>query len=839
MIALLLIGALLFPLFSRSKLEQRASTKVLLGAVFGITFAALSLNSIVMDDGGVLNASAGVLIFSAYLGGPISGIITLLISMIVRIGFGGEFVLLALVMQTSYMFAGLLLLWRKPFTVWPQLPKSTLPWALSTFIISHLIGIAVVLSLGLTPHNAPDAAHFMVFTLMAALSIVITWLVIRQSWRLAAIERENASLLRKLHMIFENCGIGVFHYDGTSGKVAFEASFLKLYGLPENESLQPEEFITQHTHPDDQQLLRAYVSKAVQGDATRGSNLFRLIQNDDQLRYMQGSWQLESETSEGQRNLIGLHMDVTEAITAQQQRNEAQQQIAAIAENLPGVIFQLIWQGSALKEMKYVSPKSFELWGLRHDELNMNPHLLAEKFEPGEAAKASNEIRKVIRNNGHGSIRAWMRGAGDKQICVELLVQAVDLDDGTHLVNGIFVDVTKEVVAQQEADLQANLASQSQKNESIGRLTGGVAHDFNNILAVILSNLELLRDSVDSENQRSMIDASISASQQGATLTRSMLSFARTARLEPEVLDMNAVVGHAKNWMRLALPESIELEMSMMEGLWPVKLDESSLESALLNLMVNARDAMNSHGRLTISTENVHIDKTRLDTRKEAILPGNYVMLAVSDTGTGIDERTLECMFDPFYTTKPQGEGSGIGLSMVQGFVKQSLGAIHVHTEPGKGTSFKLYFPCNDTAAVETPVKATMENPAGAGEGRILLVEDNTSIRDVQLIMLERAGYHVVTAESGDKALEIFNNDPSFDLIITDIVMPGHLQGNNLARKIRETHPQVPFIFMSGYAAKEPADDSDLRSDEIRLMKPVFMSELMSSVATMLKQTAP
>ncbi|ASJ72832.1 Blue-light-activated protein [Granulosicoccus antarcticus IMCC3135] len=835
MIALLLAGALLFPLFSRPHFEQNTTTRVLIGLIFGITYVALSLNSLVLNDGGVLNASAGVLIFAAYLGGPVAGAMVLTVSLAIRAGLGGDMLILGLVMQAICVFAGLLLRMIRPFSIWPQLPNRILFYALGVFLVMHCSGVILAILLDLAAIT-PIASEFVVFILAGLLSVTVTWAVIQQSWRLASIERENGALLRQLQLIFKNCGIGVLYYNGRSGRLDFDPSFRKLYGLSENEVLEPYTLISRLVHAEDREAVKVHISNAIYGSGTHGSQLFRTCSDDDQLRHIRSTWQAESETPEGLRNLIGLHIDVTDVTTAQQQRIEAQQQIAAIAENLPGVIFQLIWQNCSVKELTYISSKSVDLWGLTQEAVHQAPcESLAAHFEAGEAEKVSRAINDAASNGGRGSTRVWMRGRSEKRIRVELQVQAMDLGNGTHLVNGIYVDITSESAAQEEADLQAALARQSQKNESIGRLTGGVAHDFNNILAIILSNLELLRDTVESDSQRAMIDAGIGASHRGAGLTRSMLSFARTASLDPEALDLNTVVRHAKNWMHRAMPESVEVEMSLLAGLWPVRLDASLLESALLNLIVNARDAMHNHGKLTIETANVRIDQSFIDTRNETISPGRYVMLAVSDTGSGIEADTLECMFDPFYTTKAPGEGSGIGLSMIQGFVKQSLGTIRVYTELGMGTSFKIYFPVCDTAPVIKHKKIDEVSSHECSGARILLVEDDENIREVQLAMLERGGYRVVTANSGDAALDIFNADSAFDLIVTDIVMPGELQGTTLASKVRETNLQIPFIFMSGYAAEATVHGNGLRPKDIRLMKPVPMSSLLNSVAAALK----
>lgn len=375
---------------------------------------------------------------------------------------------------------------------------------------------------------------------------------------------------------------------------------------------------------------------------------------------------------------------------------------------------------------------------------------------------------------------------------------------------------------------------ETQKMESIGLLTGGIAHDFNNMLSVVLGNLELLRDGLQDEGDLELIDAAIAASHRGAGLTRSMLSFARRAPLRPTALDLNVVVRQAETWMRRALPESISVEVSLLAGLWPVTLDPTSLESALLNLLVNARDAMDGQGRLTIETANVRIDRDYVDTRGERLSPGRYVLLAVSDTGTGIAPDSLQRIFDPFYTTKAPGAGSGIGLSMVQGFVRQSLGTVQVYTQVGIGTTFKLYFPAGEAKAPAAPVPADAVDQKRPGAARVLLVEDEAGVRDVLRTVLRNSGHDVIEASSGDAAMAIFRADRAFDLVVTDIVMPGTLQGTGLAREIRKTHPDLPFIFLSGYAAEATVHGNGLSPGDIRLMKPVPKAELLDAVSAIL-----
>lgn len=390
---------------------------------------------------------------------------------------------------------------------------------------------------------------------------------------------------------------------------------------------------------------------------------------------------------------------------------------------------------------------------------------------------------------------------------------------------GTLQDITDEI----ERD---NQIRQVQKLESIGKLTGGVAHDFNNLLAVILGNLELLQEKHANIDGDEFIEAAIQATLRGAGLTRNMLSFARRAELEPTRQDINSVVRHTKNWIARTLPEDILIETSLLAGLWPTEVDQNSLENAMLNLILNARDAMPDGGNLTIETANMRIEDEYIQTRHEDIAPGRYVMLAVSDTGQGIPHDNLASVFEPFFTTKQAGKGSGMGLSMVQGFVKQSGGSVQVYSEPGVGTTFKLYFKASDAPLSHSKPEFKAERVAATDNGktRILLVEDEPEVLSILQAILRSAGFYVKSATSGDEALQVFLRDSNFDLLMTDIVMPGSLKGTALATELRSLKEELPVVFLSGYASEATVHGNGLRPEDIRLMKPVSRNDLLRSV---------
>ena len=394
---------------------------------------------------------------------------------------------------------------------------------------------------------------------------------------------------------------------------------------------------------------------------------------------------------------------------------------------------------------------------------------------------------------------------------------------------GTSIDLTEL----REAEMRA---SQSQRMEAIGTLTGGVAHDFNNLLAIILGNLELALESGQKDHREDLIRNAVRATNRGAGLIKNLISFSRRSHLEPKRINLNQLVQNTLDWGKRVMPTTIDTKTSLMDDLWEVSLDATSAENALINILLNARDAMPDGGKVTIETANMTVGEEYLSERGEDVEPGLYVMLAITDTGHGIPADKIEKVFEPFYTEKPVGQGSGLGLSMVQGFIKQSGGAIRVYSEVGVGTTFKLFFKACDVPATEPQVEVR-EHPQPSGEGfRILVAEDEEEVMYILKSVLEDAGYVVTTAGSGDEALEVFKASGPFDLLLTDIVMPGTHQGPALAKEIRMIDPDLPCIFLSGYASEATVHGNGLKPSDIRLMKPANRNDLLVAVSKALKR---
>ena len=337
----------------------------------------------------------------------------------------------------------------------------------------------------------------------------------------------------------------------------------------------------------------------------------------------------------------------------------------------------------------------------------------------------------------------------------------------------------------------------AQKMDAVGKLTGGVAHDFNNVLQIIGGNLQLLvRDVAGNLRAEQRLQTAIAAISRGSKLASQLLSFGRRQALAPKVINLGRLIRSIDEMLRRALGEGVEIETIIAGGLWNTFVDTLQVENAILNLAINARDAMGGHGKLTIEAGNAFLDDDYA-ARHAEVTAGQYVVIAVSDTGSGISPDILDHVFEPFFTTKPEGQGTGLGLSMVYGFVKQSGGHIKLYSEPGQGTTVRLYLP--RTRELEDVETDTEIGPATGGTETVLVVEDDEEVRSTVVDMLSDLGYRVLKAKDAQSALAIIESGVPVDLLFTDVVMPGALRSPELARKAQERLPGIAILFTSGY----------------------------------------
>jgi PAS domain S-box-containing protein len=522
---------------------------------------------------------------------------------------------------------------------------------------------------------------------------------------------------------------------------------------------------------------------------------------------------LRNEAGEIQGAVMVYH-NITQNRRAQEALRESEQMARAIIDTALDAFIQIDGAG-AITEW---SPHAEAMFGWARDEV-LGKNLASLIFASDNREEYQRGYRRFIDDAARGGpghrfeIEA-VRNDG-ALIQIEVAMTSLHRDSGT-VTNAFMRDLTEQKAAEEQL-------RQAQKMESIGQLTGGIAHDFNNMLTVITGTIDILAEAVAGQPQNAAIVRLISqAADRGAALTGHLLAFARKQPLQPHQTDVNAMLADLKSLLQPTLGEHIEIETVLQNDIWPSFVDRGQLSSALVNLAVNARDAMPDGGKLSLETCNVTLDYNFVN-RVGGIEPGNYVMIAVSDTGSGIPEAIRDKIFDPFFTTKETGKGTGLGLSMVYGFVKQSGGHITVYSDVGRGTTIRIYLPRAEAEA-ETWVSPTTADSNAPGDETILVVEDDPMLRSYVTTQLASLGYKTLTAANAAEALAIADTGAAFDLLFTDITMPGRMNGRQLATEMARRRASLRVLLTSGYSAA--VLDHRLDPDVLLLAKPYRKSEL-------------
>jgi two-component system cell cycle sensor histidine kinase/response regulator CckA len=477
--------------------------------------------------------------------------------------------------------------------------------------------------------------------------------------------------------------------------------------------------------------------------------------------------------------------------------------------------------------VEYINPKFLETMGYAAEDV------IGQRFSLWMSGQASESDYQKIWDTIHSG-HDWRGGFENRREDGSIVAVAATIspikDESGHITH--FISIQEDVTQRREIEEQLRRA---QRIESIGQLTGGLAHDFNNLLSIIVGNLDLLHDEVKAmPSAQPLVDAAMRASLRGADLTRNLLAFARRQSLEANPFSLAEMLLGMADMLKRTLGEQIEVRMDIAADLWPVFADATQVESACLNLAINARDAMPNGGRLTIEARNALLDADYA-TSNAGVTPGEYVELAVSDTGTGIPPEVIGRVFEPFFTTKEKGKGTGLGLSMIYGFVRQSGGHVKIHSEVGRGTILRLYLPRADAlpgAVQEDPVAEPTGEPSAA---IILVVEDNPDVRKVAVAQLASLGYRTVEAEDAASALTVLRSNQPIDLLFTDVVMPGGVTGLELGRQAQGLRPGLAVLYTSGFAAASLQDDAQFAMIRNNLVtKPYRLRDLAKKVREIL-----
>jgi PAS domain S-box-containing protein len=680
-------------------------------------------------------------------------------------------------------------------------------------------GTALVVAGALIPLPAGEMLWLTIANRALSIGVigVVALLIQRQRAAAEALRKTDASLRAAQKLM--RLGYYQFGPEGEAGG-AWSANALEMLGLPADARLSRRAFIDSHVDPSDRGRVEAGLDRLI-AHGTPMDLEFRIVRADGTVRHVHSAAEpLELRDGRVVR-LIGSMLDVTEHRRMQESLEAREARLRSILETAPEAIITI----NAAGIVESFSTAAERLFGYSADEVigrNVSLLMPSPHREQHDAYVRRYLTTGEARIIGIGRVVEGRRKDGSI-VPVELAVGEIMLG-GARTFTGFLRDLTARQRMEQEL-------RQAQKMEAVGQLTGGIAHDFNNLLTVILGNLEMLQKRLgDDERQQTLLREARETAQLGAQLTDRLLTFGRRQPLQPRPLDVAELTTEMSRLLRRTLGEAVEIRTMVAPDVSRVLADPAQLQNALLNLALNARDAMPRGGTLTIEAHDVELDADYVQAHPET-RRGRYVMVAVSDTGSGMTRDVRERAFDPFFTTKGPGAGSGLGLSMVYGFVKQTGGHVSLYSEPDVGTTVRLYLPPAREAPT-TMAEAPTEAPAGRGE-TILVVEDDASVRRVNVARLVELGYNVIEAEDGPAALRQIDAHPAIDVLFTDIVMPRGMSGVELAQAVRQRLPAMPILFSSGYAAPELLESGRVEG-AVLLKKPYTAAALATQLREVL-----
>ena len=583
-------------------------------------------------------------------------------------------------------------------------------------------------------------------------------------------------------------------------------------------------------HPDDLPSVRKSFKDAVAAGKTVLRVEYRIRHQGGGLRWLADRRQLIYGDDGLLAYVDGLLLDITDAKRSEEALLEREHHFHAIVDTATDAIVTIDPLGKVL----LFNPGAERMFGYRADEILgrgielVIPARFRSAHAGGLARIASTGEQRIIGK----TIELQALRKDGSEFPVELSLAVWTGREGARF-TGIIRDISARKRAEESLRSSEEQLRQAQKMEAVGRLAGGVAHDFNNLLTAIRGYSDLLLMRIGEQSPlREDLEEIRKAGDRAASLTQQLLAFSRRQVLQPKVVDLNAVVANLDRMLRRLIGEDVDLIVVLRPGLWPVTVDPGQIEQVIMNLVVNARDAMPRGGKIVVETSNVELDAAYM-ARRPVAAPGSYAVISVSDTGCGMDEETKSRLFEPFFTTKGKGKGTGLGLSTVYGIVKQSGGYVWVYSEVGRGASFKVYLPRHGEETREPESRDASEVPP-KGKETILLVEDEEIVRSLAAEVLARNGYKVLCASDGSEALEIARNGgETVDLMITDVVMP-KMGGRDLVETLTASRPDLKVLYMSAYADEAIVHHGVLDQGTPFLSKPFTLEALLRKTRELL-----
>ena len=652
-----------------------------------------------------------------------------------------------------------------------------------------------------------------------AISLENTRLFTRHAYAEASLqesEEKYASLTSQLP-------VGVYRTTAAGKFLYANAALASILGVKTVQELTQSPVVDFFNTPQEREKLLAYW-KDCAGICQRE---LQLRTRDNRQIWVKDTGQVMFDANGEIIYIDGIIEDITNYKDVQEALAQNEARFRGLVQNISDSITVLDSKGI----IKYVSPSVERIFGYQPDSLIGKN--VCDFVDPDDQPKMQEQFQYILQRSGVTSPTEFrIQHVDGNWVWVESISNNL-LNDPA--IEGIVItsrDVTDRKEAEEQLKLLESQVRQSQKMEAVGRLAGGVAHDFNNLLTVISSYTEFLLDGLGPDNPlRDDVEQIRVAGNKAATLTRQLLVFSQQEIVQPQELDLNLVIGNVEKMLRRLISEDIELTTNLAKNLSSIHADPGQIEQVVVNLVVNASDAMPRGGNVTIETTNTTIDQSYIP-RLQEISPGNYVQLTVKDTGVGMDEETLAYIFDPFFTTKKQSKGTGLGLSTVYAIVTQCGGDIAVYSAPGRGTTVRIYLPSFDESTI-TPEQVNINTVLSDSnaEYTILLVEDEQMVRKMTHRILTSSGYTVLEAAQGDEALQICSEyQGEIDLLLTDVVMPGSLNGKELVEQCAPKRPSMKVIFMSGYADDIIVKHGILETDLAFIQKPFKPDTLLRQI---------
>jgi PAS domain S-box-containing protein len=624
--------------------------------------------------------------------------------------------------------------------------------------------------------------------------------------------------------------------------------YLEIHGLPPDAVNESHEDWVRRIHPEDREATEAKFREAIATKARDYSVRYRIIRpSDGETRWISVRSTIERDEDGRAVRLVGAHTDITEQVVAEQALRQSEERYRKLADQLADL------NATLAQRVEEKTRERDRIWNVSQDLLvvadrngvwqTVNPAWTRTLgWSEAELLNRTSQWLEHPHDGGIAGTHVRELAARETTVRFECRFRHKDgsyrwlswtgVSDRDHLY-AVARDVTAEKAAAERLKATEEALLQSQKMEAVGQLTGGIAHDFNNLLTGIVGSLDLLQTRLDqgrTENVARYINAAMTSANRAAALTHRLLAFARRQPLVPTSVDVNHLVMSLEDLLRRTIGETIDLQIDSAANLWSTLCDPNQLESALLNLAINARDAMPDGGRLTISTSNASFESVTAD--MPALSSGDYICIGVSDTGVGMSAEVAARAFDPFFTTKPIGQGTGLGLSMIYGFARQSNGHATIDSKLRQGTSVRLYLPRHHGESAPGHAAVAGKGDHAATGETVLVVEDEPVVRGVLLEMLAEQGYRTLEAVDGPSGLAILNSGQRVDLLVTDVGLPG-MNGRQLADQARETRPDLKVLFITGYAGSAAVSDGVLQPGMEMITKPFDLDHLSQRIRAM------